>query len=110
MKQFIPVQENFSTNADLAAQNPYFTYQVFLGNEPRKAAAELDADPLDAIRSCARTAAAAPPKDFLTKNTTFLGPWRAQNIKEGRVQIPASGIMTPLVEKYMVDAYRVQGF
>jgi hypothetical protein len=73
--QYVSATIEFSTNEELAALNPFFSYQVFLGNEPKAAARELDADPRSAIRSCAHVGDSLLPADFLRRNDTFLQPW-----------------------------------
>ncbi|KAK2811776.1 hypothetical protein FQN50_001814 [Emmonsiellopsis sp. PD_5] len=100
----------FSTNEELAALNPFFSYQVYLGNEPEVAAKELDADPRSAIRSCAQVADSKLPKDFLQRNNTFLQPWIEFQEENGLDEIPFSGIMSSKVEDYMVESYKKQGF
>lgn len=70
----------------------------------------MNADIRMSIRSCARTKDTEPPAEFLTKNDTFLGPWK-QYLKQNNLkEIPASGIMSRLVEDYMVLSYLKQGF
>jgi hypothetical protein len=83
---------------------------VYLSTDPRGAAKELDADPLNAIRSCAQVADSQLPSTFLQLSTSFLKPWY-DLIKGKKLRdIPASGIMTDVVEKYMVKSYKKQGF
>lgn len=100
----------FLPNTDLASINPHFGYQVYVGDNPDLAAKEMDADIRKSIRSCAQTAKSGVPTDFLIPTTNFLGPWNtylaAHNLKE----IPASGIMSQVVEDYMVYSYKKQGF
>ncbi|KAK2782760.1 hypothetical protein FQN53_009621 [Emmonsiellopsis sp. PD_33] len=107
---YISASLGFSTNEELAALNPFFSYQVYLGNEPEAAAKELDADPRSAIRSCAQVADSVLPKDFLQRNDTILQPWIEFQEQNGLDEIPFSGIMSPKVEDYMVESYSKQGF
>lgn len=108
--QYTSASLGFSTNEELAALNPYFNYQVYLGNEPQKAAQELDADPRSAIRSCAQVADSSLPEVFLRRNDTFLQPWVEFEEENGLTEIPFSEVMSPLVEDYMVESYKKQGF
>jgi hypothetical protein len=94
----------------LAKQNMNFTYQVYVGNNPKAAAAEMDADVRGTIRSVSRNNRTAPPTEFLRQNDTFLGPWKDHIKKMNLKEIPASGIMSQVVEDYMVDSYKKQGF
>lgn len=100
----------FSTNAELAALNHSFSYQVYLSNQPEIASEELDADPRSAIRSCAQVADSEVPGEFLRRNDSFLEPWEEFQDKNNLTEIPFSGIMSELVEEYMVRAYEKQGF
>ncbi|KAK2768283.1 hypothetical protein FQN54_000136 [Arachnomyces sp. PD_36] len=108
--QYISASLGFSTNEELAALNPSFSYQVYLSNTPELAAQELDADPRSAIRSCAQVADSQVPEDFLLRNDTFLGPWEEFQEENGLDEIPFSGIMDEVVEDYMVKAYSKGGF
>jgi soluble epoxide hydrolase/lipid-phosphate phosphatase len=110
VSQYMPATGNFTPNEALAKANPSFSYQVYLGTNPRGAAAEMDADIRSSIRSCAHIANSTLPKDFLQHNDTFLGPWKAFQTSNGLKEIPISGIMDPVVEDYMVQAYSKQGF
>jgi hypothetical protein len=83
---------------------------VYFGNNATGAAAELNADPRSAIRSCAQTATSVIPPTFLQENNTFLGPWYAYDKAHNLKAIPFSGIMTQCVEDYMVASYKKQGF
>jgi hypothetical protein len=83
---------------------------VYLSTDAPGAAKELDHDPLNAIRSCAQVADSQLPPTFLQLNNSFLKPWY-DFIKAKRLRnIPASGIMTDVVEKYMAKSYKKQGF
>lgn len=94
----------------MAALNPSFSYQVYLSNQPETGAEELDADPRSAVRSCAQVADSRVPEEFLRRNDTFLGPWVEFEQENNLTEIPFSGIMTEVVEDYMVEAYEKQGF
>ncbi|KAF1988961.1 alpha/beta-hydrolase [Aulographum hederae CBS 113979] len=94
----------------LLAKPPKFQYQLYLATNPRGAARELDADARQSIRSCARLGDDKIPADFLTKTDTFLGPWETFDAQQGVGEIPASGIMSGVVEDYMVASYKKQGF
>lgn len=100
---FVPTEKL----VDLA---PGFGYQLYLSNNPTGGATELDADPRNAIRSCAQVADSKVPKKFLVDQTSFLGAWREANKQANRTDIPASGIMSQKVEDYMVASYKKQGF
>jgi len=80
---------------ELAKANPSFSYQVYLGENPKGAAKELDSDVRSAIRSCAHVGNSVLPAQFL---------------KKGLEEIPVSGIMTEEVEDYMVKSYKKQSF
>jgi soluble epoxide hydrolase/lipid-phosphate phosphatase len=108
--QFIPESGEFRSNQQLASSNPSFSYQVYLGTTPEAAAAEMDEDPRMAIRSCAQIANSTLPKDFLRHNDTFLQPWEDYIVANDLDEIPFSGIMTKVVEDYMVRSYQKQGF
>lgn len=95
---------------ELAAANPSFSYQVYLGSMPKQAAKEMDSDIRSAIRSCAQVADSVIPAQFLKKTDTFLGPWKEFVRAQGLKAIPFSGIMTSEIEDYMVKAYQKQGF
>jgi hypothetical protein len=83
---------------------------MYLSTNAPGAAKELDADPLNAIRSCAQVADSQLPSTFLQLNNSFLKPWY-DFIKTKKLRdIPVSGIMTEVVEKYMVKSYKKQGF
>lgn len=71
---------------------------------------ELDADPRNAIRSCAQVATTDVPEKFLKDQTSFLKAWREDNKEHNRTDIPFSGIMSKKVEDYMVESYEKQGF
>lgn len=70
----------------------------------------MDADPRSAIRSCAQIATTKVPPKFLKDQTSFLDAWREDNQKNNRTEIPFSGIMSKVVEDYMVESYKKQGF
>jgi hypothetical protein len=70
----------------------------------------MDADVRGTIRSVARTNTTAPPIEFLRQKTTFLGPWKDHIQTKNQKEIPASGIMSQVVEDYMVESYKKQGF
>jgi soluble epoxide hydrolase/lipid-phosphate phosphatase len=70
----------------------------------------MNVDIRKSIRSCAQTANSTIPVDFLTSTTNFLGAWNTHLSANHLSQIPASGIMTQLVEDYMVLSYSKQGF
>lgn len=89
---------------------PGFGYQLYLSNNATGGAVEMDADPRNAIRSCAQVASSKVPEAFLKDQTSFLGAWRAANQQANRTDIPASGIMSKKVEDYMVASYQKQGF
>ncbi len=89
---------------------PGFGYQLYLSNNATGGAVEMDADPRNAIRSCAQVADSEVPQAFLKDQTSFLGAWRAANQKANRTDIPTSGIMSKKVEDYMVASYQKQGF
>jgi hypothetical protein len=95
---------------ELAKANPSFSYQVYLGENPKGAAKELDSDVRSAIRSCAHVGNSVLPAQFLKKTDTFLGPWREFVQAKGLEEIPVSGIMTEEVEDYMVKSYKKQSF
>lgn len=63
-----------------------------------------------ALRSVAQVANSIIPSEFLRDETSFLEPWFQYDAENNLTQIPFSGIMTPLVEDYMVDLYSTQGF
>ena len=94
----------------MAKVNPSFSYQVYLGENPKGAAKELDSDVRAAIRSCAHVGDSVLPAQFLKKVDSFLGPWREFNKANGLEEIPVSGIMSKVVEDYMVESYEKQGF
>jgi hypothetical protein len=100
----------FAPTTELASQIPSFSYQVYLSATPEIAAEELDADPRQAVRSCAQLAKSPFPSDFLRHNDTFLGPWVEWEKQRNLTEIPVSGIMERVVEDYMVEAYEKQGF
>jgi hypothetical protein len=100
----------FISNDGIVQLEPSFGYTLYLSKNATGAAAELNADPLAAIRSCAQVASSVVPSDFLIDQTSFLGPWRRFDQQHGYKQIPASGILTPVVEQYMVESYQKQGF
>lgn len=108
--QYISASLGFSTNAELAALNPSFSYQVYLSNQAEAAGQELDADPRSAIRSCAQVLDSEIPDDFLRRNDSFLGAWEDFQNENNLTEIPFSGIMSKLVEEYMVREYEKQGF
>lgn len=89
---------------------PGFGYQLYLSNNASGGAAEMDADPRSAIRSCAQVANTKVPEKFLKDTTSFLDAWREDNKKNNRTEIPFSGIMSKKVEDYMVETYKKQGF
>lgn len=89
---------------------PGFGYQLYLSNNASGGAAEMDADPRSAIRSCAQVADTKVPEKFLKDTTSFLDAWREDNKKNNRTEIPFSGIMSKKVEDYMVETYKKQGF
>ncbi|KAJ3495188.1 hypothetical protein NLG97_g3574 [Lecanicillium saksenae] len=101
---------DFVPTEKLVELAPGFGYQLYLSNNATGGAVELDADPRDAIRSCAQVADSKVPAAFLKDQTSFLGAWRAANQKANRTDIPASGIMSKKVEDYMVASYQKQGF
>ncbi|QDS69463.1 hypothetical protein FKW77_006186 [Venturia effusa] len=100
----------FLPNTALASINPHFGYQVYVGDRPDLASQEMNADIRKSIRSCAQTAKSGVPADFLTPTTNFLKPWNNYLAAKNLTQIPASGIMSQVVEDYMVDSYKKQGF
>ncbi|KAE9962094.1 hypothetical protein BLS_000843 [Venturia inaequalis] len=100
----------FLPSSALAIVNPHFSYQIYLGDHPDLAATEMNADIRKSIRSCAQTAKSGVPADFLVSTTSFLGPWNAYLAANNLTQIPASGIMSQVVEDYMVYSYSKQGF
>jgi soluble epoxide hydrolase / lipid-phosphate phosphatase len=100
----------FLPNTVLASINPHFAYQVYLGDNPDVAAKEMDVDIRKSIRSCAQTAKSNIPAEFLTHTTDFLGPWNKFLAANNSQQIPSSGIMSQVVEDYMVYSYKKQGF
>ncbi|KAK5996535.1 Epoxide hydrolase A-like protein [Cladobotryum mycophilum] len=104
---YVPSAGPFVPNEKMVEISPGFGYQLYLTNNARGAAAELDADPRAAIRSVAQLSSAKWPKNFLQLETSFLGPWK-QELKGG--EIPFSGIMSQQVEDYMVASYQKQGF
>ena len=63
-----------------------------------------------ALRSVAQVANSIIPSEFLRDETSFLEPWFQYDAQNNLTHIPFSGIMTPLVEDYMVDLYSTQGF
>ena len=108
--QYVSAAIGFSTNEQLAALNPDFSYQVYFGNNATGAATELNANIRSAIRSCAQIATSVLPPTFLQLTTSFLQPWWDWLKANHLTQIPFSGIMTPCVEDYMVASYQKQGF
>jgi soluble epoxide hydrolase / lipid-phosphate phosphatase len=70
----------------------------------------MNDDVRSSIRSCAQTANSTIPEDFLTRQDVFLQPWKNFEKAKNLSQIPFSGIMTKLVEDYMVMSYKKQGF
>jgi soluble epoxide hydrolase/lipid-phosphate phosphatase len=107
---YVSAAIGLTTNRGLAALNPFFSYQVYLSENATGAAAELDADPRASIRSCAQVASSKVPATFLARNDTFLGPWKEFMRSLGLKEVPFSGIMSRLVEDYMVMSYKKQGF
>ena len=60
----------------LARLVPRFAYQVYFAEQTSTAIAELNADIRRTLRSTLRTAATAPPSDFLTSNSSYLDAWK----------------------------------
>ncbi|KAK5994760.1 Cytosolic epoxide hydrolase 2-like protein [Cladobotryum mycophilum] len=101
---------DFVPTEALAHVVPGFGYQVYLQNNSTTAAVEMDADPRSVIRATSQIATSEIPADFLRNQTSFLGPWKVDNEKHNRTEIPFSGIMSQKVENYMVESYKKQGF
>ena len=89
---------------------PTLGYNVYFSTNATGAAAELNANPRDSIRSCAQLANDTIPSTFLLSETTFLEPWNEFVEENNLTEIPFSGIMSHQVEDYMVTKYKQQGF
>ncbi|KAK5994734.1 Epoxide hydrolase A-like protein [Cladobotryum mycophilum] len=100
----------FAPTEKLVEIAPGFGYQLYLSNNASGGAIEMDADPRNGIRSCAQIATSEVPEHFLKDQTSFLQSWYEDNKKNGRKDIPFSGIMSQEVEDYMVASYQKQGF
>ena len=70
----------FSPTSALVHYFPHLAYQVFLGETPDLASAELDADIRRSLRATLRSTVNPPPKAFLTDTKSYLGAWK--DVKE----------------------------
>ena len=70
----------FSPTSALVPYFPHLAYQVFLGETPDLASAELDADIRRSLRATLRSTVNPPPKAFLTDTKSYLGAWK--DVKE----------------------------
>jgi hypothetical protein len=100
----------FINNTALVELVSTFGYTFYLSNNATGAAEELNGNIRMALRSVAQVANSIIPSEFLRDETSFLEPWFQYDAENNLTQIPFSGIMTPLVEDYMVDLYSTQGF
>lgn len=107
---YVSSEFDFVPTEKLVELAPGFGYQLYLSNNASGGAAEMDADPRSAIRSCAQVADTKVPEKFLKDTTSFLDAWKEDNKKNNRTEIPFSGIMSQKVEDYMVETYKKQGF
>jgi hypothetical protein len=89
---------------------PTLGYTFYVSNNATGAAAEMNANIRSTVRSVAQIASSTVPSTFLADETSFLEPWFQFDEEHNLTEIPFSGIMTPLIEDYMVQMYSIQGF
>ena len=89
---------------------PTLGYTFYVSNNATGAAAEMNANIRMTVRSVAQIASSTVPSTFLADETSFLEPWFQFDEEHNLTEIPFSGIMTPLIEDYMVHMYSIQGF
>lgn len=69
---YIPFAGPFRPTSALAPYFPHLSYQIFLGETPVLAQAELDHDIRRSLRATLRGMASPPPKAYLTHTDSFL--------------------------------------
>ncbi|KZT13278.1 alpha/beta-hydrolase [Laetiporus sulphureus 93-53] len=101
---YIPFSGDFQPTSALVPHFPRLAYQVFLGETPELAAAELDTDVRRTLRGTLRTVASPTPETFLTSERSFMGAWADV------AEIPPIPFFTSEEEDYWVEQYGIQGF
>lgn len=75
--QYIPFSGPFHPTSALVPAFPSLSYQIFLGETPDLAAAELNADIRRTLRGTLRSISSPTADGFLRDKASFLNAWKA---------------------------------
>ncbi|KAI0915493.1 hypothetical protein AcW1_004007 [Taiwanofungus camphoratus] len=101
---YIPFSGPFHPTSALVPAFPSLSYQIFLGETPDLAAAELNADIRRTLRGTLRSISSPTADGFLRDKASFLNAWKAID------EIAPIPFFTQEEEDYWVEQYSIQGF
>lgn len=101
---YIPADGPFVPIKALTPRFPKLQYQTYFDEHTADAVKELDKNIKRSLRSTLRAREPAPPQDFLTSDSSFLGAWA--DVKA----IPKIPFLSEAEETYLIEQYEIQGF